>query len=172
MDYPIDLVGTIKDQTLRSLWSLNNVINSIPDSYWKKEYCEMPVWKHVYHTLHSLDRWYMNPRIYNEPAFHIANLNNLDVKTEGYLSKELMKDYYFQIENKIIVYLDSLSDKALLETPPECPYTRVHLILAQHRHLDMHIGMLMGYIIAGEGLWPRILGLESTFPEGNYSVYF
>ena len=168
----INLTGVIKDQTSRTLWSLNNVIDSIPDFYWEKEYCDMPVWKHVYHTLHSLDRWYINPAVYNEPAFHTKDLNNLDVKTDGYLSRELLKEYFYKIENKIIAYLDSISDKNLLETPPECSYSRFQLILAQHRHLDMHIGMLMGYIIAGEGLWPRVLGLESEFPEGEYSVYF
>jgi hypothetical protein len=24
----------------------------------------MPIWKHLYHTLHSLDRWFINPEKY------------------------------------------------------------------------------------------------------------
>lgn len=83
-----------------------------------------------------------------------------------------MKEYYFQIKDKILSYLDGLNDDDLLEKPEKCPYNRFNLILAQHRHLDMHIGMLMGYVIAGEGLWPRILGLQSEFPKEEYSKYF
>jgi len=162
----------IREQTMRSLWSLSNVVDCIADTYWEKEYCEMPIWKHVYHTLHSLDIWYINPNIYSEPFFHTDNLNNLDVSTNEYLSKASMKEYCEQVKNKIIAYINGLSDQQLLKTPPKCPYTRFQLILAQHRHLDMHIGMLMGYIIAEEGLWPRILGLESEFPTDSFEKYF
>ena len=165
-------IEIIKDQTLRSLWSLSNVIDSIPDSYWEKEYCEMPIWKHVYHTLHSLDRWYINPFDFDEPEFHTEGLNDLDAETDGHLSRELMKEYYGRIKDKIIMYLDRFNDEQLLETPPECTYTRFNLILAQHRHLDMHIGMLMGYVIAGDGQWPRVLGLLSELPAGEYTKYF
>ena len=30
--------------------------------------CDMPIWKHVYHMLHSCDQWYINPTIYPEPC--------------------------------------------------------------------------------------------------------
>ena len=166
------MLDIIKDTTDRSLWSLNNVIDCIPDLYWKKEYCEMPLWKHIYHTLHSLDRWYVNPFVYEEPDFHKPGLDNLDVKADGYLPRDLMKAYYAQIKNKIENHLNGLTDEQLSETPPGCPYTRFQIILAQHRHLDMHIGMLMGYIIAGEGLWPRVLGLKDEIPTKEYEKYF
>lgn len=172
MEFPKNFAEAIKDQTMRTLWSLNNVIDCIPDSYWEQEYCEMPVWKHIYHTLHSLDMWYINPLVYDEPDFHTDNLNDLDVYTDGYLSRALLKEYYNQIRDKILLYLDEMNDERLLETPPKCPYTRFNLILAQHRHLDMHIGMLMGYVIAGDGLWPRVLGLQFEFPADGYSLYF
>jgi len=171
MGFPKSYIEVIRDQTSRTLWSLNNVIDSIPDSYWKREYCEEPIWKHIYHTLHSLDMWYINPLVYDEPSFHKEHLNDLDIKTDGYLSRVLMKEYFYQIKEKIVSYLEDLSDEQLLETPPKCSYTRFNLIIAQHRHLDMHIGMLMGYVIAGEGLWPRIMGLQSEFPEGEYAKY-
>ncbi|MNC58428.1 hypothetical protein D3C75_1081550 [compost metagenome] len=116
--------------------------------------------------------WYINPLSYEEPEFHKPGLNDLDAETKGYLPRELLKDYYDKTKVKITAYLQTLNDEKLLEYPEKCPYTRFHLILAQHRHLDMHIGMIMGYIIAGENLWPRILGLQSEFPEGEYSLYF
>jgi len=172
MEFPANYIDAIKAQTSKTLWSLNNVMDSIPDSYWGREYCEAPVWRQVYHTLHSLDMWYIDPMIYEEPEFHIEGLNDLDVKTGGYLTRAQLKEYYFQVREKILTYLDGLNDELLLETPPRCPYTRFNLILAQHRHLDMHIGMLMGYVISGEGLWPRVLGLQSEYPEAGYSIYF
>lgn len=55
MELPIRYTEVIIDQTRRTLWSLNNVLDSIPDSYWEKEYCEMPLWKHVYHTIYSIN---------------------------------------------------------------------------------------------------------------------
>ncbi len=172
MEISCNFLNSIKDQTARTLWSLNNVIDAIPDSYWEKLYCDMPVWKHVYHTLHSLDMWYINPLVYEEPSFHKEGLNDLDAVTEGFLSRALLKEYYIDVHKKIFAYLDGLDDEKLLERPDKCPYTRFHLIMAQHRHLDMHIGMLMGYVIAGKDLWPRILGLQSEFPEDEYSLYF
>lgn len=51
--------------------------------------CDMPIWKHVYHTLHSLDQWYINPEVYTEPDFHEPNLNSLDVYS-------LIKRYYHE----------------------------------------------------------------------------
>jgi hypothetical protein len=24
--------------------------------------CDLPVWKHVYHMLHSCDQWFINPK--------------------------------------------------------------------------------------------------------------
>lgn len=32
--------------------------------------CDMPIWKHVYHMLHSCDQWFINPNEYTEPDFH------------------------------------------------------------------------------------------------------
>ena len=41
----------IKEQTNRALWEVENVIACIPDAMWEKEYCGMPLWKHVYLSL-------------------------------------------------------------------------------------------------------------------------
>ena len=62
----------IEEQTKRALWEVKNVIDCVPDELWNKEYCEMPCWKHIYHMLHSLDLWYINPRdsSYQEPDIH------------------------------------------------------------------------------------------------------
>lgn len=166
-------VAIIRDQTRRALWEVKNVIDCVPDELWDKEYCEMPCWKHIYHMLHSLDQWYINPRDknYREPAIHAENLNNLDVVSAKRLSREEINHYFCDIDEKINAYLEQLTDGALLEYPSDCEWSRFTLILAQFRHLHSHMGMLMGFVIDDTGLWPRVLGLQGRFPEGEYSKY-
>lgn len=167
-------VSIIKEQTNRALWEVKNVIDCIPDELWNKNYCYMPCWKHVYHMLHSLDLWLVNPRDkgYEEPSFHEKDLNNLDVVSEKMVSREEINSYFDDIQIKIIKYLEQLTKEQLMDYPTDCEYTRFTLIMAQHRHLHTHMGMIMGFIIADTGLWPRVLGLEQPFPTSPYKKYF
>ncbi len=167
------MTAVIKDQTDRALWEVKNVIDCVPDDLWNKNYCDMPCWKHIYHMLHSLDLWYINPcdREFIEPSIHEKDLNNLDVVSEKELSREEINGYLSDIEKKIKLYIAGLTDEMLLEYPPDCEYCRFTLILAQFRHLHSHMGMIMGFIIDDKGLWPRVLGLEMPFPEAGYDKY-
>ena len=164
----------IEEQTKRALWEVKNVIDCVPDQLWNKEYCEMPCWKHIYHMLHSLDLWYINPRdsSYQEPDIHEKDLNNLDVISSRVLSRENINQYFHYINNKIQLYVSELRDEQLMEYPLDSEYCRFNLILAQFRHLHSHMGMIMGFIIDDTGLWPRVLGLEAPFPIGEYHKYF
>lgn len=167
------LTAVITDQTRRALWEVKNVMDCIPESLWDKPYCGAPCWQHVYHMLHSLDRWYINPRDpdYREPSIHVPGLNDLDTPPGKRLSRQESNDYFADIEAKILTYLSSLTDSVLLTCPPRCEYSRFTLILAQFRHLHSHMGMLMGFIIADAGQWPTVLGLEKPFPTGPYDKY-
>ncbi len=165
-------VDTIKDQTDRALWSVRNVIDCIPDEMWDRLYCGMPLWKHVYHMLHSLDAWYINPGNYREPYFHEKDLNNLDVTTEKRLSRELIMDYFHMVETKIREYDSGLTEDILLHKPENCEWTGFALIMGQHRHLHSHMGMIMGFIIAETDMWPRVIGQEGGIPEGDYTSFF
>lgn len=167
------LVSIIQEQTRRALWEIGNVIDCIPDELWDKEYCCMPMWKHVYHMLHSLDLWYINPRDkqFVEPVFHEADLNNLDVVSTKRLDRDELTTYQDIVAEKIKRYLLELTDDQLLDYPSDCEYSRFTLILAQFRHLHSHMGMIMGFVIDDTGLWPRVLGLEQPFPKGEYSKY-
>ena len=60
----------------------------------------MPMWKHLYHTMHSLDQWFINPARYEEPSFHVKNLNSLDEPSEIVLSRQQLSDYLTEIDNK------------------------------------------------------------------------
>ena len=138
------LTQIIEEQTNWALWEVKNVIDCVPEELWNKKYCEMPCWKHIYHMLHSLDLWYINPGDMNfrEPDIHEKDLNNLDVISPKVLSRKEIESYF-----------------------------KFTLILAQFRHLHSHMGMIMGFVIDDMGLWPRVLGLENPFPDGQYDKY-
>lgn len=164
----------IKEQTKRALWEVNNVVECVPDELWDKEYCGMPMWKHIYHMLHSLDLWYINPQdhTFKEPFFHEKDLNNLEVVSDRSLTRYELNQYIIEIDFNINEYHKNLTDSHLLEFPSDCEYTKFTLIMAQFRHLHSHMGMIMGFIISDTGLWPRVLGLENPFPSGDYNRYF
>lgn len=168
-----NLIEIIEEQTNRALWEVKNVIDCVPDKLWNRKYCDMPCWKHIYHMLHSLDLWYINPKDQNfqEPAIHEKDLNNLEVISNKVLSRKEIDTYFASVEKKIREYVSELTDEKLLEYPTNCDYCKFTLILAQFRHLHSHMGMIMGFIIDDEGLWPRVLGLENPFPKGDYNKY-
>jgi hypothetical protein len=124
-----------------------------------------PVWKHVYHAFHSLDRWFINPAVYEEPSFHEPDLNSLDVSSLRTLTGEELEAYLAGIETKICGYLAGLSDNMLAEKPEGCEYSRMSLVLGQFRHLYAHIGIINCSTINTTGKWPRVIGLNSVFTD-------
>jgi hypothetical protein len=121
--------------------------------------CEMPIWKHIYHMLHSCDRWFINPTIYDEPRFHVDGLNSLDMPSNGEpLSRELLLDYLQEIKQKILAYIDGLTDEMLIEIPQGCTTHRLGLALSAFRHLYAHLGNINATTIIETGKWPRVVG--------------
>ena len=169
------LRAIIEEQTRRALWEVKNVTDCVDDELWNRLYCGMPLWKHIYHMLHSLDLWYINPNstTYQEPSIHVKDLNNLDVVSEKVLNRKEIAEYYEAIQKKIMNYIQTLSEEELLEYPENCKYTRFTLILSQFRHLHSHMGMIMGFIIDDTGKWPAVLGLTRPIPEDeHYEKFF
>ena len=164
----------IQNLTDRALWEVKNIIDCVPNDLWDKRYCEMPMWKHIYHMLHSLDLWFINPRDINfiEPSIHEKDLNNLDVYSDKKISRDEIIQYYTQITVKIKNYLFTTNDDELLLMPDNCEYSRFTLILSQYRHLHSHMGMIMGFIIADTGMWPRVVGLEKPILVEPYNKFF
>jgi hypothetical protein len=123
------------------------------------EFSGLPIWKHVYHTLHSLDRCFINPEIYTEPPFHQPYLNNLSVMPNGFsLSKDDLLEYCKDINVKLSDYLDSLDDEMLLQIPEKCDSDRLTLILGELRHLFLHIGIINAVTVMNTGKWPFMGG--------------
>ena len=97
------LTKIIEEQTNRALWEVKNVIDCVSEELWNKKYCEMPCWKHIYHMLHSLDLWYINPRDKNfrEPDIHEKDLNYLDIVSHKVVSRKEIESY-FSLKRKFV----------------------------------------------------------------------
>ena len=116
--------------------------------------CGAPCWRWVYHTLHSADKWFINPCDYTEPSFHEEGMDNPDNPTSVVLSDEQLLEYLDQIEKKTYDYIDSLTDEMLYGCPPNCEHTRLELVLRQFRHISFHTGMLNGQTALNTGKFP------------------
>lgn len=120
-----------------------------------------PVWRFVYHTLHSADKWYFNPFQYNErPGFEPGSDNPFKPITHEWSDEELL-DLLESVRTKTMHYLENLTDTMLNECPPDCPYTRLELILMQFRHISVHIGMLHGLTVEKTGRFPQYVSPHS-----------
>ena len=151
--------AVIAEMTVRALWELQNLLDCIPDALWDRCYGGAPLWQHVYHTLHELDQWFINPRDtdFVEPPIHTPHLQELHIYPAVRLDRQAVDDYFYTIKSKLSIYLTSLHDEDLLQRPDNCEWTRFTLILSQYRHLYRHMGMVMGFIEAETGLCPRTL---------------
>lgn len=122
--------------------------------------CDMPIWKHVYHMLHSCDQWFINPNEYTEPDFHVSGLNSLDIPSEKVLSREQLSAYLESVRDKIMAYVDSLTDERLYEVPAGCKLNRLGMILSQYRHFYAHLGNINATTIIATNKWPRVVNAE------------
>ena len=144
---------------------------------WNADICGAPAWRYIYHTIHSADKFFINPSSWvaeNEPSFHSYLFDWPDTPTDTVLSKEMLYDYFDKVRQRIVGYIDSLNDSQLNERPQGCAMTRLGLALGQFRHMYAHIGILNGVTIAKTSCYPLIIN-ESTWrsgnlPEGLYDV--
>ncbi len=102
----------------------------------------------------------------------MKDLNNLKVPPTRAPSRAVLEDYCEAVSAKITKYTESLTDGMLAETPENCEFSRFTLILGQFRHLHTHMGMLMGFQIAGRSEWPFVLGLTRDEPESGFGTFF
>ena len=62
--------------------------------------CGAPCWRWVYHALHSADKWFINPFVYEEPQFHEEGMDDPEKPCSVILSDEELLDYLYSIEKK------------------------------------------------------------------------
>ena len=134
--------------------------------------CDMPIWKHVYHMLHSCDQWFISPFEYDkEPDFHEPNLNSLDFPSEKVLSREQLTSYLETVKEKILGYIDTLTDERLYEIPKGCASNRLGLILSQYRHFYAHLGNINATTIMETNKWPRVIGTSGKSGKSSEGLF-
>ena len=127
--------------------------------------------RYLFHALHSLDRYFINPYRYeykmDEQLDLDENLSIIDEKREGYIEaagvvieREKLLSYFDFVKAKIFSYLDSLTDSELSEKPEECPHTKLALILGQYRHLMFHVGLSEAVNFEANGNWLEYTGFS------------
>lgn len=169
------LCDDIRYLTERALWETENLIKCIPDDLWDKRYDGLPMWKYLYHTLYSMDRWYINPGdpAYRDPDFHTETMANLNVVPDGErLSREQLEGYFYRIKDKIENYIRELEDSELTEMPEGCAMSRFRLILGQFRHWHRHMGIIYGFIVKDTGKWPYVLNMIGAYPDSPMPNYY
>lgn len=122
--------------------------------------CDMPIWKHCYHTLHSCDKWFINPMKYEEPDFHEEGLDSLDYMGNKALSKEELLVYLETVKSKIFAYLDGLNDVNLYENPEGYKHNRLECMIGQMRHFYCHLGNINATTIIEKNKWSRVVGMS------------
>jgi len=138
---------------------------------WQADICGAPAWRYIYHTIHSCDKFFINPAVFDEPPFHSPGLDWPDMQSDIVLSAELLWGYYERTYGKIMVHLDVLTDEQLVEMPEKCNMTRLELVLAQFRHMYAHIGILNGITIAQTAQYPHVVN-ESNWNARNLPESF
>lgn len=53
----------------------DNLRIAMDTSDWDADICGAPAWRYIYHTLHSADKYLINPTQYDEPPFHAPKLD-------------------------------------------------------------------------------------------------
>ena len=127
--------------------------------------CGAPCWRWAYHALHSADKWFINPFVYEEPIFHENGMDNPENPTSVILSDAQLLSYLDLIEKKTMNYLASLTDNMLYEKPENCIYTRMELVLRQYRHLSFHTGMLNGQTAVATEKFPLWVSETDQFVD-------
>jgi len=128
------------------------------------------VWKHFYHLVHSLDKYFIDPHNYIEPSFHreddmdITNLNNNKL-----MNKMEIIDYYNTVKNKIKKYVYSLSENDLTEIVYTSDdgniVSKGDLIVAAIRHTYYHEGYFNCIMKLEKGETPEYLNVERYFQK-------
>ena len=142
--------------TVRALWETQNVLDCIPDALWDIRFGGAPVWQHIYHMLHELDQWFINPDDpdFVEPPVHHPHLQNLSIYPAAHLDRRQIDDYFYTIKAKLSLYLTSLHDEDLLQRPENCYLDPLHLDFGTVPALAPAFGDADGFCTGGHRFVP------------------
>ena len=158
---------SIQNQTVQMFENIEKIFESITEDKFQSVIGGFPMWKNMYHCIHSLDKNLIDPSSYCEPSFHEKNMDVIYLETPKILSKNELMNYYTEVKQKIANYLYAINDVKLVEKVylNDKYYTRLELILAQLRHVFYHIGYLHCCIKIEYGNTPEYIGLYKRVPD-------
>jgi hypothetical protein len=161
------LTGILREQTEVLLKNLDDQIaaaelNTLIDG--------LPNWRYLFHTIHSLDKNFINPDTFTEPDSTVCGINPalsiIDEKRPDYhqaagvsVTRSQLVSYALYVRQKIESYFDTLTDTMLAEKADNGRFTRLTLILGQFRHLMWHLGLSSGLTVQSGKPWPVYTGL-------------
>jgi len=159
--------NSIRRQSKQIFHNIENIFNAVTEESISSIIGVFPVWKQIYHLLHSMDQNFINPTNFSEPDFHTKNLNIIFLDTGDPLSFGQLFKYYKQVRAKLEAYLQGLNDTTLEETIRfrDMELTRLELLLAQFRHIFYHVGYLHCCLKLLNGETPEYAGLYNAIPE-------
>jgi len=153
-----DLIRIIKEQTQTLYLNTDAILDALNESdLYDKNICDWPLGDQIYHMLHSMNYWFINPSLYPEPDY-----SPTDKGTKKILTKNEIIEYCKSVKDKITKYLENLNSDSLAERPPNCQFSKLALILGQFRHFMYHVGLIHGCLrIHTKGTSPQYFGLDS-----------
>jgi len=158
---------SIKTQSKQIFQNIDYIFNVINSENINNKIGVFPIWKQIYHLLHSIDQNFIDPSNFIEPDFHKKNLNVIFIDSNELLTKDQLFQYYQNVREKIELYLSSLTEDKLNEIIMfrEMKLTKMELILSQFRHIFYHIGYLHCCFKLLNGETPEYIGLYKVIPE-------
>ena len=130
--------------------------------------------RYIFHYLHSMDRFFINPSTYVYEGSIEENLSIIDSARAGYIDdksivvpRKQLLEYFESVKSKINTYFETLTVEQLIEKPEGCEYSRLEFILAQFRHLMWHTGVSSAITFISKGKWNEftgLAGLRKMFP--------
>ena len=127
--------------------------------------------RYLFHMIHSMDKYFINPYMYTYEAQQaggiVENYSIISQSRDGYIPddgfvipRETLIAYSGYVKQKIMRYLDNLTDADLAQKPENCPHTKLALILGQYRHAMMHCGMSETFTFDKTGTWLPYTGFK------------
>jgi hypothetical protein len=159
--------ASVRNQSIQIFQNIDEIFGVLSNENLSTSISGFPFWKQMYHLLHSMDQNFIDPNQFKQPAFHIKNMNFMEIKTNVILKKEQLYSYFLEIRSRLEKYLNLLDDNILNEIIVfrNMQLTKMELILAQFRHIFYHIGYLHCCLKLLNGETPEYIGLYKAVPE-------
>lgn len=127
--------------------------------------------RYLFHMIHSADKYFINPYNYTYNAKAAGGIDEnysiISESRDGYIPddgfvipRETLAAYLAYVKQKVMSYIENLTDDELSEKPENCPHTKLALILGQYRHTMFHCGMNETFTFDTTGKWLPYTGFK------------